>query len=258
MTIKYKNINLYFTDEGKGEAVVLLHGFLENSTMWTNLGPEISKNHRVVTIDLLGHGQTDSIGYIHTMEMMAEAVKAVLEHLQIEQANFIGHSMGGYVALAYAENYTSDVAGLCLMNSTAQEDSDERKLNRDRAIKAVKQNHRAFVSMSVANLFAPENREALKEAIDFVKEQALETSLQGVVAALEGMKTRIDRTRFFKALHINKMLIVGRKDPVLEFNTTVSHVEHSDVKIVEFPDGHMSHIENTKELTYNILHFIEN
>lgn len=258
MTIKYKNINLYFTDEGKGEAVVLLHGFLENSTMWTNLGPEISKNHRVVTIDLLGHGQTDSIGYIHTMEMMAEAVKAVLEHLQIEQAKFVGHSMGGYVALAYAENYTSDVAGLCLMNSTAQEDSDERKLNRDRAIKAVKQNHRAFVSMSVANLFAPENREALKEAIDFVKEQALETSLQGIVAALEGMKTRKDRTSFFKTLPINKMLIVGRKDPVLEFNTTVSYVEHSDVKIVEFPDGHMSHIENTKELTYNILHFIEN
>ncbi len=258
MTIKYKNINLYFTDEGKGEAVVLLHGFLENSSMWTNLGPEISKNHRVVTIDLLGHGQTDSIGYIHTMEMMAEAVKAVLEHLQIEQAKFVGHSMGGYVALAYAENYTSDVAGLCLMNSTAQEDSDERKLNRDRAIKAVKQNHRAFVSMSVANLFAPENREALKEAIDFVKEQALDTSLQGIVAALEGMKTRKDRTSFFKTLPISKMLIVGRKDPVLEFNTTVSHVEHSDVKIVEFPDGHMSHIENKKELTYNILHFIEN
>ncbi len=258
MTIKYKNINLYFTDEGKGEAVVLLHGFLENSTMWTNLVPEISKNHRVVTIDLLGHGQTDSIGYIHTMEMMAEAVKTVLEHLQIEQAKFVGHSMGGYVALAYAENYTSDVTGLCLMNSTAQEDSDERKLNRDRAIKAVKQNHRAFVSMSVANLFAPENRETLKEAIDFVKEQALETLLQGIVAALEGMKTRKDRTRFFNSLPINKMLIVGRKDPVLEFNTTVSHVEHSDVKIVEFPDGHMSHIENTKELTYNILHFIEN
>ncbi len=257
MTIKYKNINLYFTDEGNGEAVVLLHGFLENSTMWTNLVPEISKNHRVVTIDLLGHGQTDSIGYIHTMEMMAEAVKAVLEHLQIEQAKFVGHSMGGYVALAYAESYISNVTGLCLMNSTAQEDSDERKLNRDRAIKAVKQNYRAFVSMSVANLFAPENREALKEAIDFVKEQALETSLQGIVAALEGMKTRKDRTSFFKTLPINKMLIVGRKDPVLEFNTTVSHVEHSDVKIVEFPDGHMSHIENTKELTYNILRFIE-
>src|SRR5690606_8851022 len=103
MIIKFKETPVFFTDTGKGQTIVLLHGFLENSTMWHNLVSLLSKNNRVVCIDLLGHGQTGCLSYVHTMELMAEAVEAVLNHLNIETPIFIGHSMGGYVALAFAE-----------------------------------------------------------------------------------------------------------------------------------------------------------
>ena len=82
--IHYKNISLSYTDTGTGNVIVLLHGFLENSTMWEHYVAEFSKQYRVVTIDLLGHGQTDCIGYIHTMEDMADAVYAVLNELNIK------------------------------------------------------------------------------------------------------------------------------------------------------------------------------
>ena len=154
----YKNTKIHFTDQGKGSVVVLLHGFLENLTMWNDITPQIVKKNRVVCIDLLGHGKSECHGYIHTMEEMAEAVKAVLKKLRLRKVTLVGHSMGGYVALAFADLFPDNVKGLCLMNSTAQADSEEKRINRDRAIVAVKQNYKTFVRISIENLFRPKKR----------------------------------------------------------------------------------------------------
>src|SRR5690606_26574306 len=116
MIIKFKETPVFFTDTGKGQTIVLLNGFLENSTMWHKLVNLLSKNNRVVCIDLLGHGQTGCLGYVHSMELMAEAVETVLNHLNIEISFFVGHSMGGYVALALAGNNNNAVKRICLMN----------------------------------------------------------------------------------------------------------------------------------------------
>src|SRR5690606_39743358 len=105
MTIDYKGVPVFFTDTGIGNPVVLLHGFLENVRMWDHFIPELSKNNRVICIDLLGHGKTSCLGYIHSMELMAETVKAVLDHLNITKSIFVAHSMGGYVALAFIEMF---------------------------------------------------------------------------------------------------------------------------------------------------------
>lgn len=258
MILQYKDINIFYTDNGKGNAVVLLHGFLENSTMWDGFIPELSKNNRIVCIDLLGHGQTDCLGYIHTMELMAEAVKQVLYHLKINHSVFIGHSMGGYVALAYAEKYPKAILGLCLMNSTAQADSEERKQNRDRAIAAVKQNHKSFVGTAVVNLFRPKNRTIFSEQIKLIKEDALKTPVQGIVAALEGMKIRKDRMQLFKKAPFKKLMIISKKDPVLNYGNLIAQAQNSDINVVEFPDGHMSHVENKSLFLQTILYFIEN
>ena len=162
MQIEYKGATISYTDEGQGATVVLLHGFLENSTMWDGLKPALAKRNRVVTIDLLGHGKTGCLGYVHSMELMAEVVEQVLSHLKIRRSIFVGHSMGGYVALAFAELLPDNVKGLVLLkvllNSTARADSEERKQNRLRAIAAIKQNHKAFVRMAISNLFRPKNR----------------------------------------------------------------------------------------------------
>jgi pimeloyl-ACP methyl ester carboxylesterase len=160
-TTIFKNTKIAYTDQGKGTAVVLLHGFYENKEMWNAFVPEFSKKHRVIAIDLLGHGKTECLGYVHSMEDQADMVHHVLHKLKIRKAVLVGHSMGGYIALAFAELYPEMVTGIALVNSTSMADSDERKLNRDRAIKAVKQNYSVFIAMSIANLFREENREKL-------------------------------------------------------------------------------------------------
>ena len=127
MNFLYKNTSVHFTISGKGSAIVLLHGFLENNTMWNEITKVLSKRNKVICIDLLGHGKTENHGYIHTMEDQAEMVKAVLNHLHLRKYIIIGHSMGGYIALAYSKLFPQNIKGLCLMNSTALPDSEEKK-----------------------------------------------------------------------------------------------------------------------------------
>ena len=255
--ILYKNTKISYSDTGKGNAVVLLHGFLENQTMWQDLVPELSKKHRIITIDFLGHGETECLGYVHSMEDNAEVVQAVLSKLRIRKAVFVGHSMGGYVALAYAELYPEKIRGLVLLNSTSKADSEERKANRNRAIKAVKKDYTTFIRLSITNLFSPYNRELLVDEIEKVKIEALKTPLQGVVASLEGMKIRKDREVLLHLTPYPKMLILGKKDPVLIYETTLEQIEDTTVKLVTFPDGHMSHIENRDGLLKVLLDFLK-
>ncbi len=253
----YKNIKIAYTDSGKGTAVVLLHGFLENQHMWHAMISEFSKKHRVITVDLLGHGQTESLGYIHAMEDQADMVHDVLSHLRIRKAIFVGHSMGGYVALAFAELYPDFIKGLVLLNSTSRADNEERKTNRDRAIKAVKKDYTAFVRLSIANLFSENNRDLLIDAIEKVKLEALKTPLQGIVAALEGMKIRKDREVLLHFGQYPKLLILGEKDPVLNYEENRDQIENTNVVLVTLPDGHMSHIENQSEVLKVIGEFVK-
>ena len=254
--IGYKNTTISYSDTGKGTAVVLLHGFLENKTMWKDLAPILSHKNRVITIDLLGHGATECLGYVHSMENNAEIVKAVLSHLRIRKAILVGHSMGGYVALAFAELYPASVKGLVLLNSTSKEDSTERKHNRDRAIKAVKQNYVNFVRLSIANLFSENNRERLEKEIENVKLKALKTPLQGIVASLEGMKIRKDREFILHESEFPKLLILGKKDPVLNYEDNLKQIENTNTELISFSDGHMSHIENREVLEKTLLGFL--
>jgi pimeloyl-ACP methyl ester carboxylesterase len=247
-TTNFKNTKIAYTDQGKGTAVVLLHGFLENQSMWKAFIPELVKKHRIITIDLLGHGETECLGYVHTMEDQADMVHHVLHELKIRKAVLIGHSMGGYVALAFAELYPDNVKGIVLQNSTSRADSDERKANRDRAIVAVKQNYSAFIRMSIANLFSENNREHLADIIEEVKLEALKTPLQGIVAALEGMKIRKDREVILHLAPFPIQLILGKKDPVLNYAESSEQIEGTQVQLTTFEDGHMSHFENQAEL----------
>jgi pimeloyl-ACP methyl ester carboxylesterase len=256
-TITYKNTKISFTDDGKGTAVVLLHGFLENKTMWDKYVLALSKYHRIITIDLLGHGETECLGYVHTMEDQADMIFAVLISLRIRKIVLVGHSMGGYVALAFAELYPDYVKGLFLLNSSSRADSDERKINRDRAIKAVKQNHTNFVQISITNLFSEDNREILAKEIEKIKLQALKTPLQGIIASLEGMKIRKDREVLLHFAPYPIQLVLGKKDGVLIYDDTIDQIEGTKVELTTFPDGHMLHIENEKELKIVLLEFLK-
>ncbi|MCK5637844.1 MAG: alpha/beta fold hydrolase, partial [Flavobacteriaceae bacterium] len=231
--LKYKNINLHYTVQGSGSAIVLLHGFLENITMWKEIIPHLAKNNQVICIDLLGHGETQNLGYIHTMEDQAKMVKVILDQLKLDKYIFIGHSMGGYIALAFAELFPKNINGLCLMNSSAQPDDEEKKLNRDRAIRAVKHSPRTFVKMAIPNLFSEPNKINFAVEIKEITKEALKMSPQGIIAAMEGMKIRKDRTIILKTTDFSLLMIISKLDPALDYQSLIDQTKNTQVLIQE-------------------------
>ena len=244
----FKNTKISYTDSGKGVVVVLLHGFLENKYMWKEIIPVISRNKRVLAIDLLGHGHTECLGYIHPMELMAEAVAAVLKSLRIRKITLIGHSMGGYVSLALSEKNPEMIRGLCLLNSTATSDDNSRKKLRERANKMAQINLSNIVRMSFINLFSEKSKKVFNPEIQLALSEALQTSLHGYSACQEGMKIRPNRLTVLKNNHFKKLFILGEKDPVLPVEKGIKEAEETQSETVILSGGHMSHIENLEKL----------
>lgn len=245
---QYKHLNIHFTDNGKGPAVVLLHGFLENLNMWNAFVEVLESRYRIVCIDLPGHGLTPNFGYVHTMEDMAHAVKAVLDHLRLRKYAFIGHSMGGYVALAFAEFFPDNLRLLGLFYSTAAADSEEQKANRLRAIEAVKHNEKTFIRTTIPALFRPKSRKLFKDEINWVKDEALKMTTQGIIAALAGMRERQEREALLHFGPYPVMIISGKHDPKITLESMESQFNAPNVKYKLVTDnGHMGHIEDKEE-----------
>jgi pimeloyl-ACP methyl ester carboxylesterase len=255
MIFHFKNVPIHFETFGKGPAIILLHGFLESSTMWKPLIPELSKNNHVITIDFPGHGKSGVISETHSMELMAEVVNEVMQNLQISSATFIGHSMGGYVALAYAELFPEKVEKLILLNSTPIADSEERKENRDRALKVIDQNPQAYISMAIGNLFAESSREKFAAAIENLKTEAYSFPLEGIKAAIRGMRDRKDRTEILKNFNKEKYLVLAEEDPILPFLEVKEVAEKCNASVKIIGGGHMSLVENLNSVA-EYLHFI--
>ena len=253
----YKNIKIHYSEAGKGKVIVLLHGFLENSSIWNYFSKELSNKYRVICIDLFGHGETENYGYIHTMEDQAKMVKATLDHIHLRKYILVGHSMGGYISLSFAKLYPNNLKGLCLMNSTALPDSSEKKINRNRAIHAVKKDHKAFVRIAIPMLFSKKNRDVFTSEIKHLTQEALNITPQGIVAALEGMKIREDLSSIYKTSEYPIQLILGKQDPILEYATLIKQTKNTPVQIINLPDGHMSYIENKEELLHVLSLFIK-
>lgn len=247
-SILFKNANISFSDVGKGTAVVLIHGFLENSSMWKNIVPKLSQRNRIITVDILGHGKSDCLGYVHSMGLFAEAVETVLKHLKIRKYILVGHSLGGYISLAIAKNNPNKIKGLCLLNSTSNSDSEELKIRRIRANKMAQNNFENLIKMSFSNLFGLESKTTFKEEIKLALKEALKTPVQGYIAASEGMRIRPNRNHVLAENHFKKLLVVGEKDPVLDAKNAIIEAKKTNSELIILSGGHMSHIENGEEL----------
>jgi pimeloyl-ACP methyl ester carboxylesterase len=180
------------------------------------------------------------------MENQAEMIAFVLKKSLINQAIFVGHSMGGYVALALLEKKPELFKALVLQNSTTKADSDERKTIRTRFNKLINNNFKTTVSMSISNLFSNNFRQNHQDIIKETQKTALKTTIEGVKAAQEGMKMRKDTTEVWRNSTIEKCLVLGVKDEILDYNTTQEIASENDLFLL--PNGHMSHLEDQEEL----------
>lgn len=256
MELTFRDSPVHYSSKGEGKPIVLLHGFLESSMIWAPYLYELSQKRRVITIDLPGHGKTGTMAEINTMELMAEVVKAALEKLGISSATFVGHSMGGYVTLAFAEKYPESINELVLMNSTPEADSEEKAGNRDRAVKLVKKNKETYISMAISNLLPEENKTIYKNELEELKAEAFKFPTEGITASLKGMKIRTDRKHLLKTFNNRKYLIAGIKDPVIYWKIAKKLATTCNCQLILTDSGHLGFLEDFTEIR-KMLYFID-
>lgn len=256
---EFKKTKIAYSDIGKGRVIVLLHGFLGSHEVWTETVKKLSKRFRVISIDLPGHGSTPSIGYYHSMELLAQSVKAVLDHIGVRRYVMAGHSMGGYTTLAFAELFPENICGICLFNSTSYADSEEKKKERDKVIRLVKKEHKHYVTEVVTGLFAPENIGKIKADVEKVKRIASGTSKQSIINSLEGMKERKSRDLILKFAEYPVLFIIGKKDSVINYETMYSQMALCKYPFVLMLEnaGHMGFYEAAKETQKELESFAE-
>ncbi len=238
---------MHVADTERGEkCVVLLHGYLESMVVWDEFVPLLSKSMRVVTLDLPGHGISTITGEVHTMEFLAECVANSMEHLGIKEYSVVGHSMGGYVALAMCEMFPERLRSVILLSSTPNADSEEKCDRRRREIELVKAGKKSTMARLVPHAgFAPDNVKRLKDYVDDLEELIMLTEDEGVIAILGGMIERKDRNEVLLTTKVPHMFIFGRHDFYIP-NEVAEELaaRHPQAKVTWLDhSGHMGFIE---------------
>lgn len=248
---------LYHETIGQGKTIVFLHGFMENHKIWNPFIPTLSSKFRVILIDLSGHGKSEVAREINTIEDMADDVIEVLNHLQIKQATFVGHSMGGYVSLAIADVYSQYVDQLVLVNSTTLPDSKDKKEQRLKVIPTIHRNYPLFVKLSIPMLFSEDLKPQLTEEMNTLKAIALETSIEGVEAALKGIKERPDRTSILYDADFPVLILNGEKDTTIDVELFATVIPKKDnINIVQLNCGHVAFMEQKDQFIENLTEFL--
>lgn len=236
---------LHYEINGKGqEVLVLLHGFMENNTIWKRMEGLLLPNFTLVKIDLPGHGKSPILSDKQTMEQMVDAVLETLKKLKIPKYHILGHSMGGYVSLALAEKNPEVLQSLTLFFSTALEDDEEKKQIRYRSIEIIDKFYSMFVNNSIPNLFSPNDRETLSNEIEIAKNIAMETNTEGVKASQLGMIERPNRISVLESFKEKILIISGRYDGAVKNDAFFQQLpEKKNIKIYSLDCGHNGHWE---------------
>jgi pimeloyl-ACP methyl ester carboxylesterase len=201
-----------YTDSGFGPVIVFVHGFCETKEVWSAFINSLHSNFRVICVDLPGYGDSPLHAPL-SMESMADSIFDLLQLLGIQKVIIIGHSMGGYVSLAFADRHSAMVAGLGLFHSTTYADSDEKKLQRNKTIKYLEEHGvEAFIKPFVPPLFAAPNRKRCEKAINFLIEIGLKTPEATIIACAEAMRDRPDRSHVLANSMFPVLFIIGKND----------------------------------------------
>lgn len=258
--IEYQGIDLVYEVQGEGPALVFLHGYLESKEIWQHFTGLFADNYKVICIDLPGHGKSGILGECHDMDLMANAVDAVLMHEGVRESVMFGHSMGGYVLMEYVYNFREKLKGYCLFHSTCFADNEEKKNNRDREIGLVKCGKKnQIIHTNIPKGFADSNLEGMKTEIEHAKQIAMASPEEGVVALLRGMKNRKDHSEALRMINPPLLLIWGKKDNYIgeeAFRKLITIAPHASVIILQ-NSGHMGFLEETECVYSGITGFLE-
>jgi pimeloyl-ACP methyl ester carboxylesterase len=255
MYLPYKDGKIYYSDTGKGSVIVLLHGYLETSEVWNGFSNELSSGFRVIAADLPGHGLSDNFSEVHSMEFMASALKELLDSAGIDRVFLVGHSMGGYVTLAFLDLFPEYLSGYCLFHSHPLADSPEtveKRINDISFIMAGKKD--LLIPESIKKMYADSNCVRLGSEIQRSNEIASKISSAGIISVLSGMMARPSRADLVEEGRVPLLWILGELDNYINCETIRQKVilpPNAEVVILK-NSGHMGFIEE-KELSVKYL-----
>ncbi len=256
--VRVQGIEVAYDELGSGPAVVLLHGYPFNRSMWIEQAEVLKENHRVIIPDLRGHGETEVTAEA-SIEQMAHDVASLLDTLEISRVSLGGLSMGGYVALTFYRNFPLRVRSFILADTRAQADTEEIRKNRaGQAEKALQEGMEGIADSLLQKLLAPETVARRPEIVKRIREMMVQTKPEGASAALAGMAQRPDQTELLSRIIAPTLIIVGREDsitPVADSEMMHREIGGSRLEVIEGA-GHVSNLEKPEEFNEVLLKFL--
>lgn len=239
---------LNFNTSGKGkEMLVLLHGFMEDNTIWEDMEPFLSENFTLIKIDLPGHGKSEIIAEVQTMELMAEEVKRVTDYIGLEKFHLLGHSMGGYTSLAFADKFPEKLKSLTLFFSTFYGDDEEKRQTRIKSYRIIQEAFPNYVNAGIPNFFSKNELDELQDKVALAKSIALSTDNLGALACMKGMIERTDKKNVIDSLESTILVIAGKFDNAINVTKLFQGLpDRKNVKSYMLDCGHNGHWEKPK------------
>jgi 3-oxoadipate enol-lactonase len=242
-------------ERGEGPVAFLVHGFPLDSTLWLDQLEALSDLRRIVAPDLRGFGLSGPSSVALTMERHADDLAALADHLGAQHVDLVGLSMGGYVALAFAERHGGRLRSLALIDTKTAADDERGKANRDMmAIRAVVEGRGALAEEMMESLLAPSASTMAKARLRSMVEG---TPVETVVAALEGMKLRPDRSAVLAAVQVPVAVVVGEHDRLAtpsDARAMADTVPGTSVTVISHA-GHLTPIERPDDVSAALRRF---
>ncbi len=255
---EFEGVRISYTVRGSGKPLILLHGYLEAGEVWEPLVERLEGDYRIITPDLPGHGESGVKGEVHTMEFLASAMREVLRDAGENRVLMIGHSLGGYVTLAFVEMYPELLSGYVLFHSHPHADTPEAVARRNREIAVVRAGRKNIMYPgNISMMFAKENLKTMKAQLARSGKIASRNPGEGIIAMLNGMIVRPSRQYILEKGTIPLLWILGRHD--LYFSPEKAQrdigLPHNAKVIILEDSGHLGFIEETEKSAFLLKEF---
>ena len=250
MKTRINGINLAYNDQGTGTALIFLHAFPLNRTMWRPQEEALSRRYRVVVVDLRGHGESDAPLWRFTLEQYADDVVGLMDHLSIPRAMLVGLSMGGYVGFAFYRKYAERVRGLVLADTRAQADTDEARTGRfNLAQTAFRQGPEAVADIMIPKLLGATSLKTKPDLVDHVRRMITGNEVSGMIVDLIAMADRPDSLSLLPQITCPTVVIVGEEDhttPAADARLIAQGIAGAKLAVIPGA-GHISNLEQPEQ-----------